>query len=135
MDGQPPFVDPVMFESITESTIANSALRTKGSSGPSGLDADGWRRILVSKNFGAAGHKLRAALAKFARKISTVETEVAVEDGRSDTNLEAYTACRLIPLDKNTGVRPIGVGVVLRRSIGKAMLSVIKPDIVSSDRN
>ena len=60
MDGQPPFVDPVMFESITGSTIANSALQTKGSSGPSGLDADGWRRILVSKNFGAAGHNLRA---------------------------------------------------------------------------
>ena len=135
MDGQPPFVDPLMFESITESTIANSALRTKGSSGPSGLDTDGWKRILVSKNFWTAGHKLRADLAKFARKISTVETEVAVEDGRSYTNLEAYTACRLIPLDKNTGVRPIGVGVVLRRSIGKAILSVIKPDIVSSDRN
>ena len=54
-DGQPPFVDPVMFESITESTIANSALWTKGSSGLLGLDADGWRQILVSKNFGAAG--------------------------------------------------------------------------------
>ena len=129
MDGQPPFVDPVMFESITESTIANSALRTKGSSGPSGLDVDGWTQILVSKNFGAAG------LAKFARKISTVETEVAVKNDRSYTNLEAYTARRLIPLDKNPGVRPISVGEVLQRISGKAILSVIKPDIMSSAGN
>ena len=76
-------------------------------------------------DFGAAGHNLRVALAKFARKISTVETEVAVKNGRSYTNLEAYTACRLIPLDKNSGVRPIGVGEVLRRIIGKAILLVI----------
>ena len=59
-DGQPPFVDPVMFESITESTIANSALWTKGSSGLLALDADRWRQILVSKNFGAAGGQHRA---------------------------------------------------------------------------
>ena len=49
VDGEPPFVDPVMFENIAESTIANAALRTRGSSGPSGLDADGWRRILVKR--------------------------------------------------------------------------------------
>ena len=74
----------------------------------------------MSENFGAAGHNLRAALAKFARKIITVETEVAVKDGRSCTNLEAHTACRLIPLDKKPGVRPIGVGEVLRRIIEKS---------------
>ena len=39
MDDRPPFVDPVMFE--TESTIANAALKTRGSIGPSGLDAYG----------------------------------------------------------------------------------------------
>ena len=39
MDDHPPFVDPVMFE--TESTIANAALETRRSSGPSGLDAYG----------------------------------------------------------------------------------------------
>ena len=48
MDGPLPFVDPVMFQNITESTIMKSALRTRGSSGTSSLDADGWRRILVS---------------------------------------------------------------------------------------
>lgn len=135
LDGEPPFVDPVMFQNIDESTIMSAALRTRGSSGPSGLDADGWRRILVSKNFGTAAHNLRSALANFARKISTTEIEVLVSNGTACTNLEAYTACRLIPLDKNPGVRPIGVGEVLRRIVGKAILSIIKPEIMSSAGN
>ena len=126
IDGQMPFVNTVMFHNITESTILKSALRTKGSGGPSGIDADGWRRILVSKNFGNVGIDLRCALATFARDVSTIEIEVKVEEERSYTSLEAYTACRLIPLDKNPGVRPIGVGEVLRRIVGKAFISVIK---------
>ena len=124
-----------MLENINESRIANAALRTRGSSGPSGLNADGWRRILVSKNFRTAGHSLRSSLTSFTRKISTTETEVIVSIGTTYTNIEAYTACRLIPLDENPGVRPIGVGEVLRRIIGKAILSVIKPEILSSAGN
>ena len=58
--------NPDVFQNITQSTIANAALRTRGSSGPFGLDADGWRRILVLKNSGACGHNLRSALATFA---------------------------------------------------------------------
>ena len=45
IDGQMPFVDTVMFYNITEFTILKPALRTKGSGGLSGLDADEWRRI------------------------------------------------------------------------------------------
>ena len=85
-----PFVDAVMFHNITESTILKSALRTKVSGGPSGLDADGWRRILVSKNFGSVEKDLRCALAMFVQSASTVEIEVKVEDERSYTSLEAY---------------------------------------------
>ena len=127
MDGQMPFVDPAMFHNITDSAILKSALRTKGPSRPSGLDADGWRRILASKNLGSVGKDLRCALAMFVQNVSTVEIEVKFEDERSYTSLEAYTAFRVIPLAKNPGVRPIGVGEVLRRIIIKAIISVIKP--------
>ena len=48
------------------------------------------------------------------------------------TNLEAYTSSRLIPLDKSPGVRPIGIGEVIRRIVGKIVLNVIKPDILLS---
>ena len=41
-------------------------------------------------------------------------------------------ACRLIPLDKDGagGIRPVGIGEVLRRIIGKAIVQAIKPDIL-----
>jgi hypothetical protein len=35
--------------------------------------------------------------------------------------LEGYVANRLIPLDKQPGVRPIGIGEVFRRALGKAV--------------
>ena len=41
-------------------------------------------------------------------------------------------ASRLIPLDKNPGVRPIGIGEILRRIIGKCVTWNIKKDIESS---
>ena len=40
-----------------------------------------------------------------------------------------FLACRLIPLDKNPGLRPIGVGEVLRRIAGKVVMKVVKEDI------
>ena len=38
-------------------------------------------------------------------------------------------ASRFIVLDKNLGVRPIGIGEVVRRIIAKAVLSVVTGDI------
>ena len=43
--------------------------------------------------------------------------------------MEGYTACRLIPLNKNPGVRPIGIGEILRRLIGKAIGWCLKNEI------
>ena len=43
--------------------------------------------------------------------------------------MEAYVSCPLIPLDKNPGVRPIGVGEVLRKIVGNFIRWVLKEDI------
>ena len=43
--------------------------------------------------------------------------------------ISAFVDCRLIPLDKNPGVRPIGIGEVPRRTISKAMLSILSQEI------
>ena len=46
---------PASFvEGINEQLIMKTALRTKGSAGPSRLDADVFRRILCSKSFATA---------------------------------------------------------------------------------
>ena len=38
---------PVIFERITGSLIRTMVLRTEGAAGPSGLDAQGWRRLCI----------------------------------------------------------------------------------------
>ena len=53
------------------------------------------------------------------------------------SSLVAYTAqhstaCRLIPLNKNPGVRPIGIGEVMRRILGKAILQLIRHEVMDA---
>ena len=130
MEGEVPWFDPVVFTNIDEGSIAKAATRTKGGAGPSGMDADGWRRILISKNYGTVGKDLRTAIAKMTQLLCTREVQMF---NSLQTNIEAYTACRLIPLEKKpSGVRPIGIGEVLRRIIGKAVIAEIKPDLIES---
>jgi len=44
----PPMIHPVIFDSIKGKTIHSAALRTGGAAGPSGIDAQGWRRLCCS---------------------------------------------------------------------------------------
>lgn len=48
--------------------------------------------------------------------------------------LEGFTSCRLIPLDKNPGIRPIGLGEVLRRIVGKTTAGFLKEGIKRAAR-
>ena len=132
LTGDVPFFDPVIFNNIDESSISKAALNTRGAAGPSGMDADGWKRILVSKNYGNVGKDLRTAIANMTQTLCTRNIEVL--PGTTRSNIEAYTSCRLIPLNKDAdgGIRPIGIGEVLRRIIGKAILGEIKADIIES---
>ena len=66
IEGELPFVDPAIFNNIDEDKIYRAALKTRGACGPSGLDADSWRRILASKHFGKVGSDFRSTLAMFA---------------------------------------------------------------------
>ena len=45
--------------------------------------------------------------------------------------IEAFLSCRLIPLDKNSGLRPIGVGEFLRRIAGKVIVWILKNNVVN----
>ena len=113
-------VHPILFERIDEDLIHTATLRIHGGAGPSALDASGWRHLCTS--FGTASNELCNILALFARRLCTEVVDF--------NNLQAYVACRLVPLilDKRPGVRPIGICEVARRIIGKALLTVISGD-------
>ena len=116
---QGPSFHPILFMNITGDSIRRAALRCGGSAGPSGLDASAWQRICTS--FKSASTDLCSAVALFARRICTEEV--------SFEGLEAFTACRLVALEKCPGVRPIGVAEVCRRIVGKAILHVVRTDV------
>ena len=97
------------------------ASTNKGGSGLSGLDADDWRQILASNTFGT---DLLKSIADFIKKLCS--KKISPEN----KSLEAFIACRLIPLNKNPGLRPIGVGEVLRRIAGKVLMKTLKKDVM-----
>ena len=51
VDHIPEDIHSVVFDAIDGESIIKSAIKTKGGSGPSGLDADGWRHIDDFKKF------------------------------------------------------------------------------------
>ena len=119
---QAPSVHPVLFNQIDGVLIQNMALKSSGSAGPSGLDANDWKRLTM--NFQGHSRNLCNALAVVARRLST---EFIDPEG-----IKALIACHLVPLNKNPGVRLIGVCETVRRIIGKTVLAVIKSEILSA---
>ena len=113
--------NPILYERVTPDLIRRVGRDMSGSSGPSGLDADAWRRMLTCYN--DSSNRLCSALATAARCLCTEAI-----DGR---DLTAFTAARLIPLNKNPGIRPIAVGEVFRRIICKAVARVVTQDILA----
>ena len=87
---------PIIYESITSESILKAVLRTDGSAGPSGLDAQAWRRICTS--YQSASSELCNALALVARKICS--TYVDPEP------LKPLNACRLVAFGQMSGGAP-----------------------------
>jgi hypothetical protein len=74
---------------------------------------------------------LRTAIAAMTRTLCT--REIPLIPGTNKTNIKAFTSCRVMMLNKMpSGIRPIGIGEVLRRIVGKAILGEIKEDIIES---
>ena len=127
IDDIPQYIHRIKYGCIDVKVIGNTALRTRGGSGLSGMDAHGWRRIIASNSFRQSSTDICMALANVAKKLY-------VEPDQTDS-LEACLASRLIPLGKNPGLRPIGVGEVIRRIIGKAVVHTLNEDIIRSVGN
>ena len=110
---------PILFDKIDGQLIRNTVLRMDGAAGPSGLDAAAWKRLCTS--FKTASADLCESLASIAKRICTSYVD--------PSGLSAFVSCRLIALDKCPGVRPIGIGEMVRRIIGKAIATTISDDI------
>ena len=119
-----PFVDPAIFANIDEAIISKAAMKTFGAAGCNWLAS-----YFTFSEFGDAGKDLCSSLAMMARTLATEKVNVQPDQ---PTSLEAFLFCRLIPLDENPGTRPIGIGEVLRRIVGKAIIFTIKPQILES---
>ena len=99
-----------------------AAIRTKEGPDHSSMDADGWRRILASNNFGTSSIDFRKA---FANVVQTFCTDLV------DTHtIEVFLAWSLISLGKNPGYCPIGVGEVLQIITGKVIVLVLNKDVI-----
>ena len=104
---------------VTGNVIQRAASVIQGSAGPGGCDASHWQDALL--RYGAHSSHLRDQVASVARRLAN--SIVPWSD------IRGFVASRLIALDKNPGVRPIGVGESLRRIVGKAITSLTKCDI------
>ena len=90
-----------------------------GSSGPSGLDAAGWKRLCTS--FCSSSNDLCVALSSLGQRLCTEYV---------DPVLYPLLSSCFIAFDKNPEVHPIGIGETTHRLLGKAILYVIDPDVL-----
>lgn len=86
--------------------------KQRGWAGSLRLEAGGWKKLFTSTQFGDS-----ATILCNAENLSS--------------SLEAFLACRLTSLDKNSGLRPIGVGKVLRRIAGKVISTHVGDFVVT----
>ena len=101
------------------------AMLTKGGSGPSGLNAGGWRRILICRQFKHSPSDLCKAFTNFIKKLCSEELQSA-------QSLQTFSVNRLIPLDKHLGLRSIGFGNVLRRITARVVMMLYKKDVTKA---
>ena len=80
----------IVYEGVDKDLVKKTAIKTKRGCGPSGLDADNWRRILLSNQFGSSPLELRTSIANFVKRLCNTN----IHHSNSDTgnSLEAFTA-------------------------------------------
>ena len=120
-------IPEVAYKSIKEDVVAKTAGRLNGSAGLSGLDAEVLKRMLCSKDNVQDGKMLREEISLMCFRLCTMHHCPGL--------FAPLTSCRLLALDKNPGVRPIGFGEVLRRLLGKCIVHAFKDPIKEAAGN
>ena len=81
MDGDPLYVNPIVFERLTPDLIKDVGRRSKGAAGPSGLDAEACKRMLTCSK--QSSNRLCTALSMVAYCLCTEDL--------SNEDLSAFT--------------------------------------------
>ena len=105
--------------------IKKTVIRTKGATAPSKFDADDWRRIIGSNVFDNHNLELRRSFVRMTKKLCSQKLSC-------HECLEALLVSQLIPLNISPTARPIGIREILRRIIDKAVMSVVKKEVVQA---
>ena len=84
------------YLTINSEIVKDAIKNTRKAASPSGMEADGCRRIIISSDFGNVGEDFQKSIAEMAKRLC---------QERSADYLSAFLTCRLIPLDKKPGVR------------------------------
>ena len=117
--GCPPELTPV---DITDDTVTAVVGRLSGGARPGGTDSVSLQHWLL--RFGSASAELRQIVGNFVEWL-----------GNGRPPWAAYWALmsgRLIALDKQPGIRPVGVGGTWRRLMAKCLLEVAGPEAKSA---
>ena len=78
--------------------------------------------------FETAISNFRKAIAELVKKLYITN----IPNNNSCKSLKSLVACKLISLNKNSGLRPIGVGEALRRISGKFVMMISKQDVMKA---
>ena len=97
LHGSDKLYEECTYKEINAALTYKIARKIKGAAVPSNLDANESRRILTSSSFGDNGRDLCSTIAITAKKLCLKR------HCGNDGSLEAFLACKLIPLDKNPG--------------------------------
>ena len=103
-----------LYEKLNGELVKKCTLRTRGAAGVSQQEDALWHKMVTGYKDSSAS--LCNAVALLARRLATEHVD--------PSGLQALLANRGIAIDKCPGLRPVGVGEIARRIIGKAIMSV-----------
>ena len=109
----------IMFEELDGDSIKKFAMRSRGGAGVSQQEDKLWHVMVTGFKETSSG--LCNAVAKLARRLCTEYVD--------PQPLACLLANRGVAIDKCPGLRPVGVGEMLRRIIGKAIMNVTRMDV------
>ena len=113
-DVLPPMIDV----DVTSGHVKCAARSLRGGAGPRRTSSSQWQDLFC---YGAQSGRLRDAVAGFTRYVAN--------NIISWLDIRIFMSSRLIALDKNPGVHPIGIGEVLIRILGKLMILITGIDV------